>query len=142
VRKKIFHPNIALQGYILAPVSRANLGTRCGRMRLPIWRRTENGLAVGWRFCLFMPYLVGKPKSVSQYFLSLNLQPGGAAMTIFNIGTDDKHIAPMDEGGVPLAAIQGLNQKMNGKDAEIQQLQQSIAQLQTQVAQLSRGQSK
>ncbi len=32
--------------------------------------------------------------------------------SIFNIGTDDKHIAPMDEGGVALAAIQGLNLKL------------------------------
>jgi Skp family chaperone for outer membrane proteins len=30
----------------------------------------------------------------------------------FEIGTDDKHIAPIDEGGVALAAIQGLNQKL------------------------------
>jgi hypothetical protein len=30
----------------------------------------------------------------------------------FKIGTDDKHIAPIDEGGVALAAIQGLNQKV------------------------------
>ena len=32
--------------------------------------------------------------------------------SVFNIGTDDKHIAPIDEGGVALAAIQGLNQKV------------------------------
>jgi hypothetical protein len=37
-------------------------------------------------------------------------------------GTDDKHIATVDEGGVALAAIQGLNQKLNEKDAEIQDL--------------------
>ncbi len=30
----------------------------------------------------------------------------------FNIGTDDKHIAPIDEAGVMLAAVQGLNQKL------------------------------
>jgi hypothetical protein len=30
----------------------------------------------------------------------------------FNVGTDDKHIAPLDEAGVALAAIQGLNQKV------------------------------
>jgi hypothetical protein len=30
----------------------------------------------------------------------------------FNIGPDDKHIAVVDEGGVALAAIQGLNQKL------------------------------
>jgi len=30
----------------------------------------------------------------------------------FNVGTDEKHIAPIDESGVALAAIQGLNQKL------------------------------
>jgi hypothetical protein len=30
----------------------------------------------------------------------------------FNVGADDKHITTIDEGGVALAAIQGLNQKM------------------------------
>ena len=37
-------------------------------------------------------------------------------------GADDKHISVVDEGGVALAAIQGLNQKLNEKDAEIQDL--------------------
>jgi hypothetical protein len=41
---------------------------------------------------------------------------------VFNIGTDEKHIAPIDEGGVALAAIQGLNQKLNEKDSEIRTL--------------------
>jgi len=36
--------------------------------------------------------------------------------SVFNIGTDDKHIAPMDEGGVALAAIQGLNEKVEDAD--------------------------
>jgi hypothetical protein len=47
----------------------------------------------------------------------------------FNVGPDDKHIADVDEGGVALAAIQGLNQKLNEKDAEIQALKQSVAEL-------------
>jgi hypothetical protein len=37
-------------------------------------------------------------------------------------GNDDKHISVVDEGGVALAAIQGLNQKLDEKDAEIQKL--------------------
>ena len=37
----------------------------------------------------------------------------------FNIGTDEKHIAPIDEGGVALAAIQGLNQKVEAENAEL-----------------------
>jgi trimeric autotransporter adhesin len=47
----------------------------------------------------------------------------------FNLGTDDKHIAVVDEGGVALAAIQGLNQKLNEKNAEIQELKQSVEEL-------------
>jgi trimeric autotransporter adhesin len=47
----------------------------------------------------------------------------------FQLGTDDKHISVVDEGGVALAAIQGLNQKLNEKDAEIQDLKQSVADL-------------
>jgi hypothetical protein len=42
----------------------------------------------------------------------------------FNVGPDDKHITVIDEGGVALAAIQGLNQKLNEKVAEIQTLKQ------------------
>jgi trimeric autotransporter adhesin len=40
--------------------------------------------------------------------------------SIFNIGTDEKHIAPIDEGGVALAAIQGLNQKVDDKEARLE----------------------
>ena len=47
----------------------------------------------------------------------------------FGLGTDDKHIATVDADGVALAAIQGLNQKLNEKDAEIQALKQSVAEL-------------
>jgi hypothetical protein len=39
-------------------------------------------------------------------------------------GSDDKHISVVDENGVALAAIQGLNQKLNEKDSEIQKLKQ------------------
>jgi len=42
-------------------------------------------------------------------------------------GTDDKHISVVDEGGVALAAIQGLNQKLNEKDAEIETLKEKAA---------------
>jgi hypothetical protein len=40
----------------------------------------------------------------------------------FNVGSDDKHIGIIDEGGVALAAIQGLNQKVEEKEAEMQGL--------------------
>jgi hypothetical protein len=51
----------------------------------------------------------------------------------FNVGMDDRHIATVDEDGVALAAIQGLNQKLEqsgkDKDAKIQELEQSVAEL-------------
>jgi hypothetical protein len=54
----------------------------------------------------------------------------------FQLGADDKHITTIDEGGVALAAIQGLNQKLEqtqqaakAKDAEIEDLKQSVDEL-------------
>ena len=47
----------------------------------------------------------------------------------FYPGTDDKSITTLEYDGVELAAIQGLNQKLNEKDAEIQALKQSVAEL-------------
>jgi hypothetical protein len=61
----------------------------------------------------------------------------------FNVGSDDKHIATVDEGGVALAAIQGLNQKLEdtlkAKDAEIEQLKRSVAELREVVGQLAKA---
>jgi hypothetical protein len=34
-------------------------------------------------------------------------------------GSDDKHISTVDESGVALAAIQGLNQKLEKEHAEL-----------------------
>ncbi len=39
----------------------------------------------------------------------------------FNVGPDDKHIATVDESGVALAAIQGLNQKMDSENAKLRE---------------------
>ena len=44
-------------------------------------------------------------------------------------GSDDTHISVGDEGGVALAAIQGLNQKLKEKEAEIQKLQARLERL-------------
>jgi hypothetical protein len=52
-------------------------------------------------------------------------------------GSDDKHISTVDEGGVALAAIQGLNQKLEAKDAEIQQQSAQIQTLQKQLNELA-----
>lgn len=52
----------------------------------------------------------------------------------FNVGMDDKHIATVDEGGVALAAIQGLNQKLeqelkrrDAENAELKAQNDSLA---------------
>jgi hypothetical protein len=37
----------------------------------------------------------------------------------FNVGADDKHISTVDEEGVALAAIQGLNQKLESENAAL-----------------------
>lgn len=44
-------------------------------------------------------------------------------------GDDDKHISAVDESGVALAAIQGLNEKLKEKDVEIAELKKSVAEL-------------
>jgi hypothetical protein len=48
----------------------------------------------------------------------------------FNVGEDDKHITEIDEGGVALAAIQGLNQKL---EDQLKQKNDEIASLRAQL---------
>jgi len=50
-------------------------------------------------------------------------------LAAFNVGADDKHIATVDEGGVALAAIQGLNEKLKEKDTRIESLEKRLADL-------------
>ena len=47
----------------------------------------------------------------------------------FGVGPDDRHITTIDESGVALAAIQGLNQKLSQKDAEIAGLKSRLEKL-------------
>lgn len=47
----------------------------------------------------------------------------------FGLGTDDKHIATVDEEGVALAAVQGLNQKLEEKSARILELEARLEKL-------------
>jgi hypothetical protein len=51
----------------------------------------------------------------------------------FNVGMDDRHIATVDEDGVALAAIQGLNEKLKEegaqKDAQIKALEKRLSDL-------------
>ena len=50
--------------------------------------------------------------------------------TAFGVnGSDDTHISTVDEGGVALAAIQGLNQKIDEKDAENRALKAKVAKM-------------
>lgn len=60
----------------------------------------------------------------------------------FGLGTDDKHISTVDDDGVELAAIQGLNHKVeaNGQKTEviIQELRMENAELKQRLAELER----
>jgi len=61
-------------------------------------------------------------------------------------GTDDKHISVVDEGGVALAAIQGLNQKLEAKSAKLEkenaELEQTVAELKQMVSELAQARAK
>jgi hypothetical protein len=60
----------------------------------------------------------------------------------FTLGADDKHISRVDADGVALAAIQGLNEKVeSGKqkaEIQIQQLKEENAELKTRLEKLER----
>lgn len=56
----------------------------------------------------------------------------------FGAGTDDKTITYLDEGGVALAAVQGLNKKVEEKDAKIQQLEKELNELKAMVQNLAK----
>lgn len=53
-------------------------------------------------------------------------------------GSDDTHVSTVDEGGVALAAIQGLNQKVEEKDVEIQNLKRQSESLARRLEELQR----
>ena len=57
----------------------------------------------------------------------------------FYPGRDDKNISTLEFHGVELAAIQGLNQKLEEKDTEIQALKRNVAELKQLVSQLIRN---
>src|SRR5207245_8801152 len=64
----------------------------------------------------------------------------------FYPGRDDKTISTLEFDGVELAAIQGLNEKLEhalkDRDLEIQQLKQSVADLQKLVSQMRQTKAK
>ena len=53
-------------------------------------------------------------------------------------GADDKHISVVDEGGVALAAIQGLNLKVEEQQAELQQKETEVTELKQRLAALEK----
>jgi trimeric autotransporter adhesin len=53
-------------------------------------------------------------------------------------GADDKHISTVDEGGVALAAIQGLNQKVEAQQAELKQKETEVTELKQRLAALEK----
>ena len=55
----------------------------------------------------------------------------------FGLGTGDRHISSIDPDGVAMAAIQGLNQKVEAKNSEIDELKARIAQLEAMVQKLA-----
>jgi hypothetical protein len=78
--------------------------------------------------------VVGLPITEWNYKTAKNLEHIGPMAQDFHAafglnGSDDRHIAVVDEGGVALAAIQGLNQKLDDKDAEIQELKTRLDRL-------------
>jgi hypothetical protein len=64
----------------------------------------------------------------------------------FNLGADDKHITTTDEFGVALAAIQGLNEKVESeaqaRDARIAALEHELSDMKKLLARLSEGKSE
>jgi hypothetical protein len=56
----------------------------------------------------------------------------------FGLGADDKHIAPADQAGVALLAVQGLNQVVQEKDREIADLKQANADMKTRLDNLEK----
>ena len=54
----------------------------------------------------------------------------------FGLGQDDKHIAPGDQAGVALLALQGLNQVVEEKDRKIADLESRIEALEKMIGTL------
>src|SRR5262249_18476924 len=57
----------------------------------------------------------------------------------FGVGPDEKHIATVDAEGVALAAIQGLNKKLEAKENEITELKARLDKLEQLLSHNSNG---
>jgi len=60
----------------------------------------------------------------------------------FKVGLDNTHISTVDEGGVALAAIQGLNKKLQQKEERILLLEERLKNLETRLDVLQKNQAK
>jgi len=82
---------------------------------------------------------------------SFKADPGGAThlgptaqdfYQVFDLGSDDRHIAPLDVAGVALAAIQGLNSKLETTDDTFQRNREILefenAELSTRLAEVEK----
>jgi hypothetical protein len=56
----------------------------------------------------------------------------------FKVGEDERHITEVDEGGVALAAIQGLNEKLEEERAQNAELKQELNELKAEVQSLKK----
>lgn len=56
----------------------------------------------------------------------------------FSVGRGDKPLATVDAGGVVLAAIQGLNQKIEAQPAELEQKETEVTELKQRLAVLEK----
>lgn len=54
----------------------------------------------------------------------------------FGVGTDERHISPLDSNGVALVAIQALSSELEAKDAQIEQLQAENEEIQQRLDEL------
>ncbi|MCP5523601.1 MAG: tail fiber domain-containing protein [Verrucomicrobiales bacterium] len=54
----------------------------------------------------------------------------------FGVGPDDRHIATVDADGVALAAIQGLNQKVEEQATALREREAQIARLESELSEL------
>jgi hypothetical protein len=52
--------------------------------------------------------------------------------------TDDRHIGMVDEEGVALAAIQGLNAELKEKDAKIKDLEKRVAEVEAKIERMTK----
>ncbi len=57
----------------------------------------------------------------------------------FGLGADDRHIFPLDAGGVALAAIQGLHELMHAQAARLARLEGEVATLRAATVALRAG---